>query len=345
MPSYPDSAIARDRFILERRSPRPAHDPWRHQGIIIEDECAADGCVARGATIFLTGRECPWRCVMCDLWRHTTTTDTPRGAIPGQIASAREELGERWSRERSSREPSGLVSQVKLYNAGSFFDPRAVPDEDYDAVAAELAGLARVVVESHPALVGSRVDQFAEALDHHRSGAAAVQLEVAMGLETAHTEALERLNKRMTVEEYARAAEYLRGRGVSVRTFLLISPPFVPPDEQHEWLARSIDVAFSCGSSVVSLIPTRSGNGAMDGLAAGRTFSAPRLEDIERSIESALAIRPARGRVFLDLWDLQRFSDCPRCYDARRARLDAINLQQRLVAASACSACGFGVAS
>ena len=130
-------------------------------------------------------------------------------------------------------------------------------------------------------------------------------LEVAMGLETVHPEALDRLNKRMTVDEFALACEQLRRRGASVRAFLLISPPFVPAVQQDDWLQRSIDVAFSCGASVVSLIPTRSGNGALEALAAEGTFRAPRLEDVERSIESALAVHPDRGRIFVDLWDLR----------------------------------------
>ena len=78
------------------------------------------------ATVFLTGRECPWRCAMCDLWRYTTITDTPRGAIAAQIAGARSTLAD-------ERVP---VTGLKLYNAGSFFDPRAVPEADYDEVAA-----------------------------------------------------------------------------------------------------------------------------------------------------------------------------------------------------------------
>ena len=80
-------------------------------------------------------------------------------------------------------------------------------------------------------------------------GTAAVQLEVAMGLETAHPDALERLNKRMTVEDFTLAAERLLTRGVSLRVFLLISPPFVPLDEQNDWLLRSIAVPFSCGAA------------------------------------------------------------------------------------------------
>lgn len=333
---YPPTAVARDRFILESRDPRPHHDPWRHQGLTIEDELAADGRLARTATVFLTGRECPWRCVMCDLWRYTIVDDTPSGAIPAQVAAAREEL-------RARRE---AIAVMKLYNASSFFDPRAVPEDDYDAVAAELGGLARVVVESHPALIGSRVDRFLEALDRRSAaGAPTVQLEVAMGLETVHPEALDRLNKRMTVEDFARAAEQLQRRGASLRAFLLISPPFVPSDEHDDWLLRSLDCAFSCGASVVSLIPTRSGNGAMDALAADGMFRAPQLEDIERSIELAVAARPHRGRIFVDLWDLQRFSSCQQCFEARRAVLHAVNLEQRVLSRPSCPVCRFGLSS
>ena len=32
------------------------------------------------------------------------------------------------------------VTGMKLYNAGSFFDPRAVPEADYDGVAARSPG-------------------------------------------------------------------------------------------------------------------------------------------------------------------------------------------------------------
>ena len=123
----------------------------------------------------------------------------------------------------------------------------------------------------------------------------------------------------MTVEDFALAAEQLRRRGAALRAFLLVSPPFVPPAEQDDWLLRSVDVAFSCGASVVSLIPTRSGNGALEALAAEGTFRAPRLEDVERSIESALTARPDRGRVFVDLWDLERFP-CARTVSRRGAR-------------------------
>ena len=268
---------------------------------------------------------------MCDLWQHTTESDTPRGAIAAQVAAARSAFDSSDDR----------VSHIKLYNAGSFFDPRAVPDDDYDDVAAGVAGLARVIVESHPSLVGARTSRFLDAL-HRRQlpGTPMPALEVAMGLETAHSDALERLHKRMTVEGFAVAAERLQSLGVAVRVFLLVSPPFVPDAEQDDWLGRSVDVAVAAGASVISLIPTRHGNGALETLADDGLFRAPRLADLERSLTLAQARAAAAGtRVFADLWDLQRFSDCPDCLDTRRTRLRIMNLEQRHLPAVSCRTC------
>ena len=140
LPLYPASASARDRFVAERRAARPSHDLGGTQGLIVEDERTGEGVRARTATVLLTGRECPWRCATCDLWRYTTVADTPSGAIAAQVAAAVAALHEEQPR----------VSVIKLYNAGSFFDPRAVPVEDYDTIAATLAGFSRVVVECTP---------------------------------------------------------------------------------------------------------------------------------------------------------------------------------------------------
>ncbi len=322
---YPATAAARDRFVLARRGPRTPRDPWLAHGLIVEDEPAGDGCPARIATVLLTGRECPWRCTMCDLWRDTIEADTPHGAIPAQVAAARAAVSD-----------GGMpVAGMKLYNAGSFFDPRAVPETDYDDIAAALAGLSRVIVESHPALVGPRVDRWLAALARAAANAPP-QLEVAIGLETAHQEALDRLNKRFTLTDFAWAAQALADRGVALRVFLLISPPFVPASEQDAWLRHSIDAAFSSGATVVSLVPTRPGNGALEDLAQSGWFRPPDLDDIERSFALALRHAGGRGRVFVDVWDLERFASCCHCFVARRERLVAMNLAQRMLPPITC---------
>src|SRR5262245_7249305 len=328
---YPAAHAARNRFILDRRGPRPFHDPWRYQDVSVEDELTSAGTVAPTATVFLTGKECAWRCVMCDLWRFTTPEDNPRAAIPAQIVEARRVLDVRGE----------AVRQMKLYNASNFFDPHAVPLEDYGPIAAALQRLDRVVVESHPLLIGHQFNRFTEALNS-ASGQKAPMLEVAMGLETANPEALERLNKGLTVEQFSNAAGALRIRDVALRVFLLISPPFIGRGEQDRWLLASIDQARSCGAAVISLIPTRAGNGAMEALAADGQYEAPTLVDIERSFDLAL-VRAFRTRVFVDVWNLDRFSRCAYCFEPRKKRLQRMNLEQETTARIACIHCGDGV--
>ena len=211
------------------RQQKPAIDPWRPLGTLWEHERQPGGAVAPVLTVFLAGAECPFSCVFCDLWRHTLEGPTPRGALPVQLRRALAEAG-----------PIAPEAQVKLYNASNFFDARAVPPEDDEALAALLAPFAQVVVECHPRLVGDRAEQFAAMLG--RAAAAAPgsagtkpRLQVAIGLETVHPEALPRLGKAMSLDDFAAAAARLRAIGAGVRAFVLIGVPYVAAEEAAEW--------------------------------------------------------------------------------------------------------------
>jgi len=318
--SYPDKPRDRDRWILSRRAERRQLDPRRPVAGFVEEERSESGEVVSVATVFLTNRECPWRCVMCDLWQNTLTESVPAGAIPEQIDRALAAM--------TAGDPA--PRQIKLYNSGSFFDARAVPRDDHPAIAQRVGAFERVIVECHPSLVGPEVLRFRDRL--------AGRLEVAMGLETAHPVVLEKLNKGMTLDDFARAAEFLLRHGVALRVFILVRPPFLPAeDEAQHWAKRSIDFAWDCGASVASLIPTRGGNGAMEALASLGLFLPPRLADLEAAADYGIGLR--RGRVFADLWDLDKFSQCAACCDARRERLRRMNLGQQLEPPVRCEAC------
>jgi len=332
--AYPIGRAARDRFVLDRRGPRRAVDPWAAPRVVIDPEPDRDGGVVDVATLFLTGRECRWRCVMCDLWRDTLETDTPPGAIPHQIERGLAALAQPPAGPAEARG----IRHLKLYNAGSFFDDRAVPSDDDAAIARAVAGMSRLTVESHPRLVGDRTWRFRDRLTP--------SLDVAMGLETAHPDALARLNKGCTLDDFAVAARALAAHGVGLRVFLLVHPPFVPAGEQAAWLLRSIDAAVDAGASVIALIPTRGDPpdverpGAMTALAAESLFAPPTLDTLEDAAAHAIRHAHGRARVMADLWDLDAFASCPGCLEARRARLLRLNLEQRVPALIACVACG-----
>jgi radical SAM enzyme (TIGR01210 family) len=322
---YPASTGERDRWILARRGERVAVDPFVPYAFLVEEERFASGEVGAVATVFLTNRECPFRCAMCDLWKHTLTETVPVGAIAGQVSYALGRL-----------EGSGLdtARQVKLYNSGSFFDARAIPVEDYGAIAAQVRRFERVIVESHPAFVGDDCWRFAAMIG--------TQLEVAMGLETAHPATLERLNKRMTLEQYARAAGELSEHGVALRAFVLVQPPFLPVEEALEWACKSIDFAFGCGATAVSLLPTRAGNGAVDTLAAMAEFVAPSLDTVEDALDYGIGLctSSGTGRVFVDLWEMERVAACVDCRKARVERMRRMNLKQVVLERVRCGSCG-----
>ena len=313
--AYPDSAPARDQWILSRRPARHEVDASRPYAVVTEQERDATGEVVSVLTVFLTNRECPWRCLMCDLWKNTLDSRVPDGAIPAQIDYALERLPP--------------ARHIKLYNSGSFFDAGAIPRKDYPAIAQRLRGFERVIVECHPSLVGPATLEFQELL----SG----QLEVAMGLETANPEVLARLNKRMTREQFAAASAFLRQHEIDLRVFILIKPPFLNETEALHWAAESVRFAFDCGASVVSLIPTRAGNGAMEALMEEGLFSPPTLSLIEQATRGALAMK--RGRTLVDLWDLKQFAECEHCFEKRRAALERMNLTQVIEPSVECAHC------
>lgn len=303
---------AREQFVLGLRPPRNAADPSRPYGLFVEEEPRAGGGTDQVATVFLTNRECPWRCLMCDLWKNTLETPTPKGAIPEQMRFA---LG---------RLPSANV--LKLYNAGSFFDRAAIPREDHEEIASLARGFERVVVESHPSLVGDACLRFRDLL----GGAC---LEVAMGLETADEEILGKLNKGMTVADFERACRFLAAHAIRIRSFVLVGLPFLRKEEWADATRASVELSFRAGADVVSLIPTRSGNGAMDELHRQGRFTPPTLGDLEMALEDFLEGEEGNARssgiVLADLWNADTLAAPACCRAARIERLRSMNITQR----------------
>ncbi len=317
---YPDNSADRSRWILNLRKDKNLISEDVPYSVICEEEIDENGISQSTLTVFLSNRECPFRCLMCDLWVNTLDYSVGPGAINRQIAAG------------ISRFPAAV--QIKLYNAGSFFDPAAIPPDDYSEIAAAIKKYGRVIVESHPSFINERCLNFSRLIDG--------QLEVAIGLETADEQTLDKLNKKFNVQDFKQSADLLLQNGIDLRVFILVRPPFTTEKEGLEQAKRSLDFAFECGAEVCCLIPTRAGNGAMDALADSGFFAAPSLRSVETAMEYGLSSRQnmkvTKRRVFADLWDIERFYDCV-CSPRRAARLALMNSSQIIPAPIECGLC------
>lgn len=307
-------------WIRERRPPKAHVDPWTPLGHHWEEERTRDGGRSPALVAFLAGAECPFTCLFCDLWKHTLDGPTPEGAIPAQLRHVLSEAGP---------VPDGAA--VKLYNASNWFDARAVPAGDDPELVRILRPFERVVVECHPRLVGSRCFRFASALEGI--------LEVAMGLETVHPAAFAKLNLGMELDDFDEAAGKLTEAGIAVRAFVLLSPPFVPFGESVGWTVRAVEHAARAGAAHVTILPTRSGNGAVDELRRRGEHEPPTLDQLEAALTRSL-VAVDGPVVTADLWDAERVEGCGRCRSARIRRIEAMNASGRPVEAPTCPSCG-----
>jgi radical SAM enzyme (TIGR01210 family) len=279
-----------------------------------EQEPDEKGNLLQVNTIFLTGRECAFRCLMCDLWKNTLKGPTQPGAIVKQIDYA------------LARLPQANI--IKLYNSSNFFDKKAIHPSDYPGIIKRLQSYQKVIVENHPKLCGQVCVEFNEMLGG--------TLEIAMGLESIHPNVLPRLNKQLTPEDFKQTAAFLSEHKIEVRAFILLNPPFLTDKRGNiEWAFKAVQFAFDSGVGCCSIIPTRPGNGIMEVLQENGDYVPPSLDALEEVFELALALK--QGRVFADTWDIDFLSLCPQCFKTRKHRLEQMNLTQKFHQRIACN--------
>ena len=312
--SYPPKAVERSRWVRSLRGEKHDIDPQRPYAYLWEEESDRQGSSISVSTLFLTNREGPYTCLMCDLWKNTLDQTAEPGAIPEQIRFALSQLP--------------AAKQIKLYNAGSFFDPSAIPEADYEEIAKLLKGFERVIVECHPKFLGDRAIRF--------QGLISGKLEVAIGLETAHEPTLALLNKGITLNDFVEATEFLRIHEMLLRVVILLRPPFQDEAMGIDQALHSVKIATDCGAETCCIIPTRGGNGALERLALSGDFTPPKIRSLEYVLQESL--RMYSIRTFADTWDLEKFYDCE-CSSRRSARIREMNRTQMVQLPIHCDEC------
>jgi len=150
----------------------------------------------------------------------------------------------------------GDVRLLKVYTSGSFLDDEEVSPEVRKAIA-RWAGErgCRLLFETRPEFASlERMESLAAV---HRD------LEVALGLESANDRVLRcSVNKGLTVEDYDRAARAVKSLGLSLRTYVLLKPPFLTEAEAVADAKATIAFASRL-SDTISLNPVNVQKGTL----------------------------------------------------------------------------------
>jgi archaeosine synthase beta-subunit len=199
---------------------------WKEEDVVEGQRVAAFVLILR-----TTGCWWSWQkgCLMCGYNAASSKAVTTADLRHQVTAAARRYGGER---------------MVKVYTSGSFLDPGEIPLDIRGEIFRSFPEAERILVESRPEFINS------ENLAEVDTRAA-----VAIGLETANEEVLRRsVRKGFTVEDYVRAAEELRSRGLPLRTYLLLKPPYLTERAAVEDALASVRFA-ACYSESVSINP------------------------------------------------------------------------------------------
>lgn len=153
----------------------------------------------------------------------------------------------------------GEVPYLKIFTSGSFFDQKEVSVELMASIMESVnrAGVSLLQVESRPDFLSREILE--SVTDGLEAG-----LEVGIGLETSNDLIRENcINKGFTFEDYRKSVKLCGSLDVSVKTYLLLKPPFILEREAIADMVKSTVDAAHAGTNKVSINPVNIQKGTL----------------------------------------------------------------------------------
>ncbi len=185
--------------MKDKRSPRQLEALWKEDDI-------SNGRKVRVMVMIMRTNGCCWvrsgGCNMCGYREASMDSVTEKDLLEQLEQALRKYEGEPF---------------VKIYTSGSFLDDNEVPPQVRRRIFEAFSGCERILFESRPEFVTP------ESLADMPMTAT-----IALGLESSDPVVLETsVHKGFTPEDVRRAGELIKASGKSVRTYLLLKPPFM----------------------------------------------------------------------------------------------------------------------
>lgn len=182
-------------------------------------------------TVILRTVGCQWRkCTMCRYWHESA--DVTQADILTQL-------------ERGLRTSPEEDFILKIFTSGSFLDEREISRETRKEIARMVKKkekIKKLIVETRPEFINDEKIGDLNIVEH---------LELAIGLETADDFIRSKyINKGFSFEDYKTAAEVVNESGATVKTYLLLKPPFISEKRAIEDVIKSAALVASYSSTI-----------------------------------------------------------------------------------------------
>ncbi len=189
-----------------KRSPDQLEACWKEKDL-------SAGKTVDAMVVIMRTNGCCWAkkggCTMCG-YRQASLNDVTENDLNKQIDQAL---------SKYKGEPF-----VKIYTSGSFLDEKEIPASIRERMLKEFSGCERILFESRP-----------EFVTEDRISTLPSTVTIALGLESSDPEVLKgSINKGFTPEDSRKAGRIIKDAGLSVRTYLLLKPPFLTESDAIE---------------------------------------------------------------------------------------------------------------
>ncbi|MCL2296160.1 MAG: archaeosine biosynthesis radical SAM protein RaSEA [Methanomassiliicoccaceae archaeon] len=197
--------------MKEKRPPFQLEACWKEKDMI-------SGRVSDAMVVIMRTSGCCWAknggCTMCG-YRQASVSTVTENDLNKQI----DEVLSKYKGEPF----------VKIYTSGSFLDENEIPVPIRQRILSEFSGCERILFESRPEFVNKEV-----------LSALPKTVTVALGLESSDPDVLSiSIKKGFTPEDSRKAGLLIKSAGLTVRTYLMLKPPFLTESAAIEDTVRS----------------------------------------------------------------------------------------------------------
>lgn len=183
--------------------------------------------------------------------------------------------------------------ELKIFNSGSFFDNKDVPQELKSQIIKLLKknpSIRKLSVESRPEYLLENYDEIIS----YKNSLNPINLEIGIGLESSNNTILRDCwNKGFSFEDYKESVEKIRSQDIKIKTYVFVKPPFLTELEAINDTIQTIQDVFRIGTDIISVNPCNIQKGTLvDHLFKKDKYQPPWLWSILYIIQEVKKLLP-----------------------------------------------------